>query len=228
VTAVYAHRGYTDGFRENTLGAFAEARARGADGVELDVRRSADGALVVHHDAEIEGVGTICELGVRELPDYVPLLDAALAACEGLTVNVEIKNVPVDPGFEPDHAIAAAVVAAVRDAGWADRVIVSSFNPDTVDAVRAADGAMPVGWLLAPGADAHALLPLAAGRGYTALHPFVVGVDEALVEQAHEAGVAINTWTVNDPAGLRAMVALGVDVVITDNLVEALALALPA
>lgn len=225
VTAVFAHRGYTAGFRENTLAAFAEARARGADGVELDVRRSADGALVVHHDAEIEGAGVICELRVRDLPEHVPLLDAALASCEGLTVNVEIKNVPQDPGFEPDHGIAAAVVAVVKETGWSDRVLISSFNPDTIDAVMAADGGLPVGWLLAPGADAHAAVPVAKQRGYAALHPFVVGVDGALVEAAHEAGLAVNTWTVNDVETMRTMVAYGIDVLITDKLVEALAVA---
>ena len=225
MTAVFAHRGFTAGFRENTIAAFAEARARGADGVELDVRRSADGALVVHHDAVIDGLGAICELGVRDLPEYVPLLDAALASCDGMTVNVEIKNVPQDPGFEPDHAIAAAVAAAIRDAGFTERVVVSSFNPATVDAVQAADGALAVGWLLAPGADARAALPVAAARGYSALHPYVLGVDAALVQQAHEAGLSVNTWTVNDPADLRTMVGLGADVVITDNLLEALAVA---
>lgn len=224
VTAVFAHRGYpAEGSRENTLAAFAHARAHGADGVELDVRRSADGALVVHHDAEIEGLGPICELRVRELPDHVPLLDAALDACEGMTVNVEIKNVPQDPGYEPDHAIAAAVVSCVHDTGWGDRVLVSSFNPATLDAVRIADAALPLGWLLAPGADARDVLPVAEARGFTALHPFVLGVDASFVAQAHEAGLAVNTWTVNDAPTMRAMVDYGVDVLITDNLLEALA-----
>ena len=57
MTAVFAHRGCTEGFTENTLEAFAEARRLGADGVELDVRLTADGALAVHHDAEIPGLG---------------------------------------------------------------------------------------------------------------------------------------------------------------------------
>ena len=66
VTTVWAHRGCTEasesapaGCTENTLDAFAEARRRGADGVELDVRLTADGALAIHHDAEIPGVGLV-------------------------------------------------------------------------------------------------------------------------------------------------------------------------
>ena len=78
MTAVFAHRGCTDGFVENTLEAFAEAKRLGADGVELDVRLTADGALAVHHDPEIDGLGPISELTVPELPPSVPLLADAL------------------------------------------------------------------------------------------------------------------------------------------------------
>ncbi len=71
-----------------------EARRLGADGVELDVRRTQDGALVVHHDADLPGVGPIARLAVAELPPEVPLLEAALNACGPLTVNIEVKNLP--------------------------------------------------------------------------------------------------------------------------------------
>ena len=108
MTAVFAHRGCTErGIVENTLEAFAEARRLGADGVELDVRLTADGALAVHHDAEVPGVGTIPLLGVSELPPFVPLLTDVLDVCDGMTVNVEIKNAPQDPGWDGGEAVAA-------------------------------------------------------------------------------------------------------------------------
>jgi glycerophosphoryl diester phosphodiesterase len=113
MTAVFAHRGCTEGFTENTIEAFAEARRLGADGVELDVRLTADGALAIHHDAEIPGIGTIDQLAVADLPAHVPLLADALAACEGMLVNVEIKNAPQDPGWDPDEAVAALTAAAI-------------------------------------------------------------------------------------------------------------------
>src|SRR5471032_1443931 len=93
-----AHRGGRGPWRENTLEAFAGALRLGADGVELDVRRTSDGRLVVHHDAEITGVGAIHSLRASELPPWVPGLDEALATCAGATVNVEVKNAPVEPG----------------------------------------------------------------------------------------------------------------------------------
>src|SRR5271155_1986014 len=126
MTAVFAHRGCTQGFRENTVDAFAEARRLGADGVELDVRLTADGALAVHHDAEIPGVGTIAELEVADLPVHVPLLADVLAVCEGMVVNVEIKNAPQDPGWDPGEAVGALTAAGIGEAGWTARGIVSA------------------------------------------------------------------------------------------------------
>src|ERR1700735_4626903 len=105
MTAVFAHRGCTEGFTENTIDAFAEAKRLGADGVELDVRLTADGALAVHHDPVIDGVGRVAGLTVSQLPPHVPLLPDALAVCEGLVVNVEIKNDPAERGHDPGEAV---------------------------------------------------------------------------------------------------------------------------
>lgn len=224
MTAVFAHRGCTDGFVENTIEAFGEARRRGADGVELDVRQSADGGLVVHHDAVIEGVGPVCEIAVRDLPSHVPLLDAALRACEGMVVNVEIKNDHDVPGsYDETGTLAVAVATTIAELGWLERTIISSFDVFSIDTVRAAEIGAVVGWLLPATDDPLRRLPEAVARGYQALHPFVAGVSFDLVAGAHGAGLALNVWTVNAPADMEAMVGLGVDVMITDRLPEALA-----
>jgi glycerophosphoryl diester phosphodiesterase len=225
VTAVFAHRGCTEGFAENTIEAFAEARRLGADGVELDVRLTADGALAVHHDAEIPGVGVLAELGVADLPAHVPLLADVLAVCEGMVVNVEIKNAPQDPGWDPSEAVAALTAAAIEEAGWRTRVIVSSFQTATLRAVQVADGRLALGALWGFGTEAEPALAAAAEAGFGAVHPFVLSVDPGLVERAHAMGLAVNVWTVNAPEDLRAMVAFGVDTVITDRLGAALAAA---
>ena len=88
---VLAHRGDTTAAAtENTIAAFLAAAAAGASGVELDVRRTADGALVVVHDAVVEGVGPVADARLRDLPADVAVLDEALGVLEGLVVNVEI------------------------------------------------------------------------------------------------------------------------------------------
>jgi glycerophosphoryl diester phosphodiesterase len=219
---VYAHRGCTEGFTENTLDAFTEARRLGADGVELDVRLTADGALAVHHDAEIPGAGVIAALGVADLPAHVPLLADVLAVCEGMVVNVEIKNAPQDPGWDPAEAVAGLTAAAIEEAGWTDRVIVSSFQPTTLLAVQAADGRLALGALWGFATESGPALAEAAAAGFRAVHPFVTSVTPELVADAHAAGLAVNVWTVNAPADLRAMVGLGVDTVITDRVRDAL------
>jgi glycerophosphoryl diester phosphodiesterase len=225
VTAVFAHRGCTDGFVENTLDAFTEARRLGADGVELDVRLTADGALAVHHDAGIPGVGVIAELGVADLPAHVPLLADVLAVCDPMVVNVEIKNAPRDPGWDPGEAVADLTAAAIEEAGWTERVLVSSFQVSTLRAVQAADGRLAVGALWGFAADPRAALEEAVAAGFRAVHPFVSSVTPDLVERAHSAGLAVNAWTVNALDDLQAMVAMGADTVITDRLVAALAVA---
>ncbi len=88
---ILAHRGASRVARENTVEAFVGAAALGADGVELDVHRSADGELVVHHDAEAPGLGVLAEHSVddiRRVLPYVPTLAEVLDACAELLVNV--------------------------------------------------------------------------------------------------------------------------------------------
>ncbi len=228
MTSVFAHRGCTEGCTENTLEAFAEARRRGADGVELDVRLTADGGLAIHHDAEVPGLGPICELGVADLPAHVPLLADALGACEGMVVNVEIKNAPQDRGWDEGEAVAALTATAIDEAGWTDRVLVSSFQPATLRAVQAADERLPIGALWGWSVEPGPAVAEAAESGFRAVHPFVTFVTADLVERAHADGLAVNVWTVNAPHDLEAMVALGVDAIITDRIGDALAAARPS
>jgi glycerophosphoryl diester phosphodiesterase len=222
---VFAHRGSTGRATENTVAAFAEARLLGADGVELDVHLSADGALVVHHDAEIPGVGPIAALEVHRLPPEVPLLAEALEACHGMVVNVELKRPPVPRAAGP--GLGAAAAAALDELGWTEGVVVSSFDPGLLADVRSADPRLALGLLLEWTADPLAGLARAVEAGYQALHPFVATVGAPLVEAARAAGLALNVWTVNSAEDLAAMADLGVDAVITDQVAEALAAVRP-
>ena len=201
---ILGHRG-APGARENTLEAFAEARRQGADGVELDVRATPEGVLVVHHDPLPD-----------PLPPWVPTLEDALDACEGMVVNVEIKNLPGDPDFDPSERIAVAVAELVGARLGRPEVVVSSFNLMTVDAVRAVDPAIATGWLTLDAFDQIQAAETAAERGHTALHPHVDGLTAEAVLVAHRLGLAVTTWTVDDPQRLREVVADGVDALITN------------
>jgi glycerophosphoryl diester phosphodiesterase len=222
VTKVYAHRGDTADAPDNTIAAFLAAVEHGADGVELDVRRSRDGALVVHHDAEIDGLGPIAALAVRELPSHVALLSDALTVLEPIGVNVEIKNDPREPGYDPTGSLSGDVVALLVESADLERIVVSSFDVATLDAVVASGAPVPTGLLLGTDADPHHGVARAIRHGFGAVHPFVLGIDAEVVDAAHRAGLDVNTWTVNARHDLEAMVSLGVDVVITDELALAL------
>jgi glycerophosphoryl diester phosphodiesterase len=217
VVAVFAHRGASAIKPENTLEAFCEARRLGADGVELDVRRSADGALVVHHDAAIPGVGPVAALSVADLPPDVPLLEAAMAASGDLLVNIELKELPGEIGYDPGHPLAALVAGFVVERALAGRVLVSSFDLAAVDLVRAVDPSIPTGWLTGSAYDQRAALETVVERGHQAIHPHHAGVTADLVDLAHRLGIAVNTWTVDEPERMRELAALGVDAIITNR-----------
>ena len=217
MTRVVAHRGAAQEAPENSVQAFLHARLQGADGVELDVRRSRDGALVVNHDATVEGLGAICDLAVADLPSHVALLSEIIEACAGMEVNVEIKNSPGEPGHDPTGSLVTQVLAELADLAHPDGLIISSFDLETMEAVHRGEPTLRTGLLLEPGADLVRAVELAADRGFTAIHPFVIGCTTEVVAAAHAAGIAVNVWTVDAEHDAISMAAMGVDAIITDD-----------
>jgi glycerophosphoryl diester phosphodiesterase len=215
MTEVIAHRGASRVERGNTVAAFERAVELGSDGIELDVRRTADGLLVVHHDATLGDGRAIVDTRQSELPFYVPTLADALDACAGAWVNLEIKNDPGEPDFDPDDAVVEGVVAELERRGpGAGPWLVSSFRLETVDRCRALAPDVPTAWLVVEvGLDTPAML---AERGHAAVHPWVDTVTEDVIVRCHAAGLVVNAWTCNDPARARELAAWGIDGICTD------------
>jgi glycerophosphoryl diester phosphodiesterase len=213
---VIAHRGASKAEPENTVAAFRFARELGADWVELDVRVTKDRALAVHHDAALTQGGTIANLRREEIPAEVPSLAEALAACAGMGVNVEIKNMPNEPGFDEDAAIADLVAEALAARDPQQPVLVSSFHLGTLTRMRAVDPSVPTGLLTFNLPDPAATIAACVARGHAALNPFVGTVDAELVDGCHASGLAVNVWTVDDPERMAELVELGVDGIITN------------
>jgi glycerophosphoryl diester phosphodiesterase len=215
---VLGHRGAPRVERENTVEAFRRAVELGADGVELDVRRTADGALVVHHDAVVEGVGPIVAATAARLAGaapWVPTLADALAACAGALVNVEIKNFPGEPDWDPDQEVGQALPGQLGDAD----VVVSSFLSAAAERVREVAPGVATGLLVLPG-DPRGRIDDAVERGHDALHPCDRGLDAAtvaaVVARCHDAGLRCHVWTVDDPERMRLWAGAGVDALITN------------
>lgn len=228
---IFAHRGASADRRENTLEAYGEAAAQGADWVELDVHLLVDGTLAVYHDNSLAGTDgqprLLVEMSASDMPQWMPTLGSALAACEGLGVNVEMKA--EGPAAEREHVakFVEAVVAAlaplpvgVRPAG--QEIIVSSFNFDVLEAIHpklaeagleeVSTAALGVGF-----ADMREFIARAVAMGCSHLHPWHPQTTRAVVEEAHAVGLGVNVWTANDPDLIRDLADMGVDGIITDR-----------
>ena len=210
---VYAHRGASRQQRENSVEAFLAAAELGADGIELDVRRTLNGQLVVHHDSHAEDL--LIERSDRgELPGYIPDLGTALNACNGLRVNIEIK---IDgPDVSESSNLASELEQYLRSrAEPIDRWIVSSFDHAIIDQIRELSPGLPTGLLFGrgcwPDVIRHAVV-----NGHSAIHPHESIIDDRLVQTAHAAEINVNAWTVNDVERALELAALGVDGLITD------------
>jgi glycerophosphoryl diester phosphodiesterase len=215
---IIAHRGAPHRERENTLAAFVRACHIGADAVELDVRRTRDGVLVVHHDPTLPGGGpALIDLDRSELPDHIPDLGAALDACGTLWVNVEIKNDPAEVDFDPADDIAEELTRALAARGEPSRWLISSFRFDTIERCRRVEPAIATAWLV--DRVAPDTLERVVEGGHRALHPHWSGVEPALIRRCHRRGVGVNVWTCDDPVAMVALAAAGVDGICT-NAVE--------
>ncbi|MHB1986779.1 MAG: glycerophosphodiester phosphodiesterase [Acidimicrobiales bacterium] len=228
MTLVIAHRGSgpTGPEPENTIAAFRAAARLGADGVELDIRRSADHHLVVHHDAVLSTGGLVCETPARELPTAIPSLGEALDACTGLRVNLEVKNSGGEADFDPAQWVAVQTGRLLLERGaksWDSRegVVVSSFALEALRAVKATAPAVETAWIVGPEMAAVDLVATALGEGLQGVHPFFWLVGADLVRRAHLSGLAVRPWTVNTAEKVGELDRLGVDAVITNEVVAA-------
>ena len=232
-----AHRGASAVEAENTLPAFEAAVRAGADAIELDVRLSADGVVVVMHDPDVgrttDGSGLVRDHSLAELKALriatadggfaeVPTLDEAFGVLGArVAIDIELKQLPGEPDHDPDgEALVEATLETIAGIGSEAAVLLSSFDPTTIARVRALGAGFPTGLLVAPGVDVHVATAFAEREGHPWVLPFADAVEaagEAYVGEVHAAGMALGTWIVDDPARAAALFAWGVDAVATND-----------
>ena len=190
----------------------------GADAVELDVRRTCDGELVVHHDPKLADGRAIVDVRRADLPDHIPGLSEALDACGSMWVNVEIKNDPSEADFDPTDDVAEHVARALRARATPARFLVSSFRRETIDSFRSVAPDIATAFLTADPhlADGTAVLDSLHAAGHAAIHPWYGLATAELVAGAHQRGIAVNVWTCDAPDDMRALIAVGVDGICTN------------
>ncbi len=216
-----AHRGASAERPENTLPAFELAIAQRADVVECDVRRSADGALLLLHDATVNrttsGSGELRAMTAAEAQaldagdgERIPELADVLALAQGRArVNVNLK--------EAD--IVNDAVATVRAAGAEDGVTFISFLPEVWERLDELAPDTPVIHLVNSAAG---LASLAMGDSGSQLVATGVGVpfdivNEGMVERMHRHGYGVFAWTVDDEDEMRRLIACDINGIVTNR-----------
>jgi glycerophosphoryl diester phosphodiesterase len=212
-----------EGPRFNTLPSFPWLRGQGVDGVELDVRRTADDVVVVIHDAALDGQA-VSSMAHADLPEWVPTLESALDVCRAMTVIVELKNFPEDPGFDPTQRLVHLVLQLLADRGSTDDVVLSSFGTQALDVVRREAAHLTTAALLFGREPTPARLQAVADAGHPLAHPYDAMVDEAFVAEAERLGLGLDVWMLDVTAErYRQLAAWGVHGVITSQIHEATA-----
>jgi glycerophosphoryl diester phosphodiesterase len=209
-----AHRGASAHEHENSRAAFRRARQMGADGVELDVHATRDGAIVVHHDAALGELGRIADLTLERvqqcrLPngETIPMLSEALSLIRGLDVWVEIKGL--------EEYFDAVLLRALAEGPEPDRYAVHSFDHRLVRRLGNREPSLRRGVLLC--ARVVDPVPVLDAAGASVLWQSAEWVDRQLVDTMHGAGRRIIAWTANDAADIGRLAALGVDGICTDH-----------
>ena len=242
---IFAHRGASSRAPENTLEAFRLAVESGARGLELDIHMTSDGCIVVIHDDSVnrttDGEGFVRDMALHEVqsldagyrftPDggatypyrgqgaRVPELGEIFREFPDHKVNIDIK--------EAQFGVEAALLKTITDAGAGNRVLVVSEMPAVVERFRKLSrGGISTGasrreiavfyrlsrlrleFLLRPAYDALQVPSEYGGREI---------VTPRFVEAAHNRGVRVDVWTIDDPEEMRRLLGLGTDVVMTNR-----------
>lgn len=217
-TLILGHRGAPLEAPENTFGAFRLAVEAGADGVELDVQRAADGAPVVIHDLTLDrttdGRGEVrahtwAQLSGLQAGPGEPLRRlgevAVWAAGAGAWLNVELKG----EGTE------AAALASLERAGVLERTLVSSFLPTVVLEVGKLAPGVRRALVTETWSAEVAALTRDCGAGAVCIHRGLAA--PGLLAELAAAGLPVVVWTVDDPSEIRALLGARVAGIITND-----------
>jgi len=232
MTQIFAHRGYSASFAENTLGAFLEAEKAGADGVELDVQLTKDGELVVIHDEVVDrttsGNGFVKDFLFNELRNLnankksnkkepIPSL---VEVFEWLTTNKLLCNIELKNGVIPYKGMEEKIIQLIRKFDLMDRIIISSFNHYSI--VHS--------YNLAPEIETAPLflegiyMPWIYSQAIRAkgIHPKYSVITDDVISKTLNNGIAVRPYTVNKEVDMQRLFKLNCTALITDDPVKAI------
>jgi len=229
---IFAHRGSSAHAPENTLAAFKLAVQQQASAIELDVKLTADGQVVVIHDDTVDrttnGTGWVNSMTLTELkqldagskfdPEYqaekIPtLLEVFETVGSQIFIDVELKNYT-----SPTDDLADKVISLVKEYRLESSVMLSSFNMIALIRARALIPEIPLGLITIKGLAGLTMRSRLVRFGpLLAFHPHYLDVSPQLIQASHQAGAHIHAYTVNQPDLMRQLITSGVDGIFTDD-----------
>ena len=208
---VFAHRGYSSKYPENTMLAFEKAIDIGADGIEVDVHKSKDNKLVIIHDEDIErtfkGHGRVCDFTLKELKEFenkevnfsknikcsIPTLEEVLELLkdkEDIVLNIELKTDVISY-----KEIESDVIKIIERYNMENRIILSSFNHKSIKKCKEINPSIKTGMLYKYKLSD----PIKMAKEIKAdgIHPNAKLVTKELIVESHKNNIKVNSYTVN-------------------------------
>jgi glycerophosphoryl diester phosphodiesterase len=234
VTQIFAHRGYSALFAENTMEAFIAAEKANADGLEIDVQLTKDGEVVVIHDEKVDrtttGSGFVKNFTFSEIRKFnanktavkkepIPSLIEVLEWMQSnkLVCNIELKN-----NLLPYEGMEEKVIRLIRKYNLMDRIIISSFNHYSIVLCYRTAPEIET----APLFNERIYMPWIYAQSIRAkgIHPKLASVSDDIIKGAIENGIAVRPYTVNKEADINRLLKINCTALITDDPVKALKL----
>lgn len=229
---IFAHRGASAHAPENTLAAFELALQQGAPAIEMDVKLSADGHVVVIHDPTVDrttnGKGKVARLSLAELRaldagsffsekyrgEKIPTLEEVFDLIgKRALINIELTNYTT-----PRDSLVEEVCRLVREHHMEENVLFSSFLPRNLHQAAILLPEVPRGLLALEGWKGLWMRSFQFFFGnYQALHPYVSDVTPQQIASVHRIGRRVHVWTVNDAEWIRRLLKWGADGIFTDD-----------
>jgi glycerophosphoryl diester phosphodiesterase len=223
---IVAHRGASNIAPENTMKAFRKAIELNADYIELDVRESKDGYLVISHEGDIFKTtgqhGLIKDMTLDELRkldfgegEQIPLLEEVVKLSKGIiNLNCEIKV----------ENVGKKALKLLRDADMLGSTIISSFKHDELLKIQKLSSDIKLASLveIEPGfiiswSDKKSMIEFAARNKFYSINPFYSMVDKDFIEYCRKFKLKIFPWTVNSKIAIKRLIKLGIDGIITNQ-----------
>lgn len=230
---IFAHRGFSSQYPENTMTAFRKALEAKADGIEMDARLTADGRIVIMHDPTVDrttnGKGKVRDLSLAEIlgldagikkgmvfeNERVPFLEQVFAELGGkLLLNIELCNYEEDD----ERTLANLTVDLIEKYNLIDSVIISSFRFNNLVYVKDRNPGISCGLIASKGIKGlFARNLLNHSVSVDALHPYYTDVNPNLIRREQQCGRRVRVWTVNEPGEIMRLYNMGVDAIFTDD-----------